>query len=180
MTDSLVTKQRLEAKQLLFYSQLFQQLLAWPWLFEPSASHVPVWTATRPPSTASFHSLCFLPSPDSARSLLCGKRSTDSCSDSVPRVCGDQWPIFAFFIINYLGQGAPSICSAEGTGHCQGFLCTKGRKAVNEWSVHQLFLACEWKIDHLKNGRKHSFMLHLLRWYNTNTRYCIENTVSHS
>lgn len=28
MTDGLVTKQRLEAKQLLFYSQLFQQLLA--------------------------------------------------------------------------------------------------------------------------------------------------------
>lgn len=136
MTDSLVTKQRLEAKQLLFYSQLFQQHLAWPWLFELSASHLPVWTTTRPPSTASLHSLCSLPPPDWARSLLCGELSTDSCSDSVPCVCRDQWPIFAFFIINHLGQGALSICSAEGTACCQGFLCTKDRKAVNECSIN--------------------------------------------
>lgn len=178
MTDRLVARQRLEGKRLLFYSQLFQQLLSRPWWITWALCLSPSRPDDNKATLHCFFSPPLLPPsfPDSSRSfsvastaLIPAVTQSHACVMTIANVCLFHYQRFRARCTFHL------LCR----GHSPLPRLPPYKRQMQSMNAPPIFLAAEWKIDHLKEERTHSFMVHILRWYNTNIQYCINNTVPH-
>lgn len=106
---------------------------------------------TRPPSTASFHRLCFL---------------------SLQTQQGHSWVVSVHWLLQWLSTmrvlwPMANICLFHYKlfrARCTFYLLCRGhsllptfplykRQKSSQWMLHQLFLSSEWETDHLKNER---------------------------
>lgn len=177
MTESLVARWRLEGKLLLFYSELLQQLLAWRcWI---------TWALCFSPSClddkAILHccfSLLLLShfSPDSSRSFLSGECGTDSCSDSSSVCVMTMTDICLFHYTLFRARCAfHLLCRGQPTAKASSVQ----KSESSQWTLHQYFQLLNEKLNHVKEQRTHSVMVHTLCWRNPNIQYYINNTVPH-
>lgn len=165
-----------EAAPVLF--SLFQQLLAWPWWIIWALCLSPSHLDDNKATLCCFFSLpCFLPpfQTHQGHSCVASTASIPGVTQSHVRVM----KIANVCLFHYKWFRARCTFHL----HCRGYSLMPRlppyKRQMQSMNAPPVFLAAEWKIDHLKEERTHSFMVHILRWYNTNIQIALI-TVSHS